>query len=236
MKESLASVLKLDRPLHHAYCLVGGRQRLLDELFSVMERDFGVSRKGNPDLWFKEFELFGIEASRFLKEMQSRTAAGGGKKFFVIAVNSVTTEAGNALLKVLEEPTAGTHFFFVAPRLEVFLPTVRSRLRILDAGNTEDIQDKTCREAEKFLAASLSSRILFVKSLVNDFDSGGRGGGFLLEFLSAVEAIMRKKFPPALKEAGLAYEALYRSRRYLSGRAPSVKMLLEYIAVTLPVI
>jgi DNA polymerase III subunit delta' len=64
------------------------------------------------------------------KGVQSKAHRDGGRRVIVIADadrmgNSV--EAQNALLKILEEPPAGTHFVLTASAPQYLLPTVRSR-------------------------------------------------------------------------------------------------------------
>jgi replication-associated recombination protein RarA len=52
---------------------------------------------------------------------------------FIVIDDATTMNAAfaNALLKILEEPPAGTHFIFVLPALSQLLPTLRSRLQVV---------------------------------------------------------------------------------------------------------
>jgi DNA polymerase III subunit delta' len=54
--------------------------------------------------------------------------AGGRRAVIIDDAHLLTTEAQNALLKVIEEPPPRTHIILVAEQLEALLPTVRSRL------------------------------------------------------------------------------------------------------------
>lgn len=59
--------------LHHAYLIEGDPRRVVPQVFSFLE-EMGVETKGNPDLWQREFETFGIDDARELKEMQIQKA------------------------------------------------------------------------------------------------------------------------------------------------------------------
>jgi len=64
----------------------------------------------------------------------------------------LTTEAQNALLKVLEEPPANTFIILTADTKEGLLPTIISRCFIVDLGeNMINISEKEKKELEEFL-------------------------------------------------------------------------------------
>ncbi len=73
-----------------------------------------------------------IEPIRELAEFAGITTHRGGARVVVLApVEALNPFAGNALLKVLEEPPAGTVFLLVSDRIDLCLPTVRSRCALL---------------------------------------------------------------------------------------------------------
>lgn len=53
-------------------------------------------------------------------------------KYIVLGGNSFTNEAQNSLLKVLEEPPTNIEFIILSPTKSNLLPTVRSRLPIME--------------------------------------------------------------------------------------------------------
>lgn len=56
----------------------------------------------------------------------------GGKKLYVIfKADTLTEEAANALLKILEEPSADTYFALFSEKVETVLPTIISRCRVV---------------------------------------------------------------------------------------------------------
>src|SRR6201984_1478779 len=97
--------------LHHAYLLIGEREVVKSSLFDFFDATLRIARVGNPDFSFLEYNTLTVDDARLLAESQSRKNFGSGRKIFVIAANTITEETQNALLKIFEEPTAGTHFF-----------------------------------------------------------------------------------------------------------------------------
>jgi DNA polymerase III subunit delta' len=75
----------------------------------------------------------GIDAVRQIEPLFRRTAAEGGWRIALIdGADGMTTEAQNALLKILEEPPTGAVIILVAEQPGRLLPTIRSRVRRLN--------------------------------------------------------------------------------------------------------
>ena len=77
----------------------------------------------------KDKASIGIEAVRDLLQFTKlRLPATDARRVITIeGSHTLTTEAQNALLKLLEEPPAGTHFILTASSAQGLLPTIRSR-------------------------------------------------------------------------------------------------------------
>lgn len=75
----------------------------------------------------------GIGEVRHLLEMLRRSA-DDLRVVIVDAVEDLTNEAANTLLKALEEPRPGIAFVLVSHQLSLVLPTLRSRCRLLRCG------------------------------------------------------------------------------------------------------
>ncbi|MFT5352588.1 MAG: DNA polymerase-3 subunit delta', partial [Candidatus Paceibacteria bacterium] len=149
--------------LHHAYVLEGEREHIYEKICQFCEEDLKLAIKANPDFWYQESDKFLIQNARDLREMQLRKTLGDSRKIFIIAFNFITREAQNSLLKVLEEPTEGTHIFIITPSSSVFLDTVLSRVTVLKNEGGEGTTD-----AKKFLNATYGERINMVTKLVKD--------------------------------------------------------------------
>ncbi len=213
--------------LHHAYLIEGERESARLSLLAFLGDALGIPVRGNPDVYVAEYETFGIDEGRYLQGLESMKAVGGGKKIFIIAFRTMTREAQNALLKLFEEPTDGTHFFLITDSAAALLPTFRSRLAIvtrprhLDLGGT--------KIAKAFLAAEPAKRIDLFKQILEKKDKTT-----LTQFLSALETFLRGKGQEALALNANALGELERVRGYLDDSGSSPKMLLEHLAIVTP--
>jgi DNA polymerase III delta prime subunit len=170
----------------------------------------------------------GIEDARSLSVMQQNRSLDGGRKVFVVSTDSLTHEAQNSLLKVLEEPTEGTHFFFIMPTSERLLPTLASRLQVVkfkgDAPSLHNIGE--------FLAGTPAERMEFLKNILEEKDKSGA-----LNFVGELENMLHKKIDLAHASADeiFALAEIEKGRQYLLDRSPSIKLILEHIALIVPV-
>ena len=246
---------------HHSSFLVGGDSTHA-WLISTLKDNHSVEAQGNPDFSDRKVETFTIDDARELKVAALMRPVADEGKIFVLQMNGITVEAQNALLKLLEEPPEYAHFFIIVPSAHLLLPTVKSRLSQISAG--EDIQHKknliqggdkhkgsTINSgkrkvgdvkgddsdegeddieavAQKFLKSPLAKRMEIVKGIVDDIFDEKKTKQDAIEFLNAVESIIYKE--KGVKAGREALEAIDFARKYLNDRAPSVKMLLEYIA------
>ena len=69
-----------------------------------------------------------------LKRLRYEAVLGKAKALIIEDADKLREEAANALLKTLEEPTAGTHFILVTSRPQLLLDTIRSRVQVLRFG------------------------------------------------------------------------------------------------------
>lgn len=256
--------------LHHAYLIAGEGEKIIPELFSFLE-DIGVATKGNPNLWHGVFDTFTIDHARELKGLQVQRAFGeevSGDdrsglqrqrwgKFFIIQTEYLTLEAQQALLKVFEEPTLGTHFFIVTPRADELIPTLKSRLVVVSTPSLLDIgENQFSAQAQKFLREEKKDRLEFINQLIKktpDAASDGKadaagpldpGEGMeisrsmkaeALLFLNNLEKALQEKTRGKRKEPAdySAFEEVWQCRKQMRGRGSSVKMLLEHLALVL---
>lgn len=212
--------------LHHAYFISGERENAREIIFSFLKNDLKENIKGNPDLSIAEYETFGIEDARSVTERQEKMSFSEGRKIFVISFNFITREAQNALLKTLEEPTPNTHFFITAPGSAMLLPTLRSRLSFVSFDETVRESD----EVKKFLKASPDVRLKIMEKFKDAENETKKSE--LLFFLDEIEKELGGK--TLSKENASVLKELLELKKYLFDRAPSVKMIAEYLALRLP--
>jgi DNA polymerase III delta prime subunit len=224
---------------HHAYLLIGSAPLRLD-LISILEKDHNILAQANPDFYDRSYENLTIDDARELKSLHSTRPIGvTGKKIFIITTNAATVEAQNALLKLLEEPAEYAHFFLIVPSGHILLPTVKSRMREIAQGGGvrgEGIgkhksleQKEIIEEAKKFLNMTPAKRLEVVKKLVEDITKEKKTKQDAINFLDAIQAVVYEE--KGVKSARPSLEVIETSRKYIHDRAPSVKMLMEYVAL-----
>jgi len=209
---------------HHAYVYEGSLS-LLSELVADARERFNFNDEQHPDVHVREFSKFGIDESRWLSSAAAFKPSTG-RALFVVGIGSITTEAQQALLKLLEEPQSGVVFVLLLPH-GVLLPTVRSRT----AHYPSDFSGKApaLAGAKKFLHASGKERSDTVVALLKD-EEGARERA--RDFVDALEAELYKQVGDPQARVGLVDIAMVRD--YLRDRSPSLKMLLEHLAIALP--
>jgi DNA polymerase III delta prime subunit len=213
---------------HHAYCIPGDPSVCI-ELKALLKDEHSIPFQANPDFYEQSYQTFTIEDARNLKGLhETRPIGTTGKKIFIVSMNGITSEAQNALLKLLEEPAEYAHFFLILPSLHLLLPTVISRLSIVGVETHLD-QEEALVDAQKFLKMSSGKRLDHIKKLMDDISKEKKTRQDAIEFLSAVESIIYSTHD--LKRNLRVLEALARARKYIHDRAPSVKMLLEYVSL-----
>jgi DNA polymerase III delta prime subunit len=226
---TLADSLK--RLSHHSYCIIGP-DPLRHDIRGILEDQHSIIAQANPDFFEQSYQTFTIDEARNLKSLhETRPIGTTGKRIFIISMNGVTIEAQNALLKLLEEPAEYAHFFLIIPSAHLLLPTVKSRLHFI--GEPSDAiarNPEAAEEARKFLRMTSVKKLDYVKKLVDDISKEKLTRQDAIDFLDAVEGEIHAK--RNLKEHMKTLEAISLVRKYIYDRAPSVKMLLEYMALS----
>lgn len=233
----------LDKLSHHAYCLIGSNL-IRQDLEKVLETKHKVTIQGNPDFYARKYETFTIDDARQIKAAaESRPVIVGGKKFFILEMNAITVEAQNAMLKLLEEPAEYTHFFLILPSAHLLLPTIKSRISFIETANAEHEVIPLEKEAKALLAAPVAKRLDMVKSFMDEITKEKRPKQDAIDLLGALEELVHEKtqvttggkssISAGLQKNTTSLEAIMLARKYSTDRAPSLKMLLEYVAMSI---
>lgn len=221
---------------HHAYLITGSEKECLD-LKQLLNEHHRIVLQANPDLLERRYQSFNIDNAREIKQFHSmRPVVSDAKKIFILTIDNITTEAQNALLKLLEEPADYAIFFLLLPSTHLLLPTIKSRLFIID-NNSNNYQDTSIYrndlniQAEKFVQLNQIKRLEFIKKLIEDISKEKTTKQYVLDFLNAVELVIYNDNSVTNNTNSL--ETIELARKYISDRSPSLKMLLEYVAVSI---
>lgn len=211
---------------HHGYLLAGdfevSRKMAFEAAKNILKSTTVVV---SPDFSYQKFDLFGIDDSHELRRRASQRPFAGDNKVFIIEIASFSIESSNALLKLFEEPYEGTHFFVITSSPEDVIPTLRSRLTIIDNTDTQKVlNEEKMKFYEKFLKDLPNKRLEAIKKIIKDRQEA-------VEFLNELELVVARE--KSTSHVG-SLEQIQKCRDFLYQKGSSAKMILEHIALTLP--
>lgn len=96
--------------------------------FFIIDLEHNIDDKGKQKNDAKQISVHTVRA--MIERMQMSSMSGEWRVILIDSVDELTTEASNAILKLLEEPPAKTLFLLIVHQLSNVLPTVRSRARV----------------------------------------------------------------------------------------------------------
>ena len=221
--------------MHHAYGIFGDREKVKDELFSFLEKDLKFPTVGNSDFWQGNFNVFKIADSRVLNEAHLNKPVKYDRKVFVVFANFITKDAQNSLLKIFEEPRADTTFFLILPEATDLLPTFKSRLII---GKIAEGKEDLFLQAEEFLKAKIGKRLEIINKITKDIKEEKKTKTDAINFIKNIEKSIKNNQKLNRAKGGrdqsfLAVEDIEKAISYAGDESPSVKVILEHLALVL---
>lgn len=213
-----------ENKIHHTNIVLGGEECkniVLDFLLEKLE----FSWRGNPDFILFEGDSFGIDEARGLEKWVLGKPIAGEIKVSLVLVRSLTFEAQNALLKVLEEPPLGTYFFICIESLGSVLGTFISRARVLDLETSSTKKEsRNLKDAKKFLDSKIGERFEIIKSLSKITDKSE-----IKDLIKNLEGASYEYYKKDPEKMG----AVLTAKILLSSRGSSPKMILEWLSSVL---
>jgi DNA polymerase III delta prime subunit len=149
-----------------------------------------------------------------------------------VCANFITEKAQNAMLKLFEEPRGDTHFFLIIPSLNNIISTLRSRFFIIDSNCSCDSDV----DIKKFLNKNIGGRLEDIKELCESVSDEEKSKIEIINFINRLETELKNKIniSKITKEELKLFEEIEKVRQYASEQSPSLKMLLEYLAIIIP--
>ncbi len=201
--------------MHHAQLIIGSFKAAYEQLPVDV-------RQSTEDCRVSHYDLFTIADARDLRYQASLQAFEQRGRTFILHIRGITTEAQQALLKLFEDPQDRVVFYVIAPAADMFLATVRSRFLISYASEVEETE---AADPSKFLGLTYAERLAYVQDLATKKDVDQ-----IAELITGLESVAAKTAAPNVMRE-LCAMATYRFDRGIS-----VKMLLEHIALSFPII
>lgn len=221
---------------NQSFLVAGRRKEGLEKFRSLLRERYESGELLPADTVILEKSSWGIDDSHFVSGWERRMPL---KDFKIAALSafSFTPESQNALLKTIED-SKSTKFVVFAESASVLLPTLRSRLFLLTpeinlGGETID--------ARRFLSATPGMRLAmpFVKKLIsakNEEEKQDREAA--IAFVRALEPALKEFVEGkngASRDGILIVKDFLEAKRYLRGHGASLKLIIEHLALSLPV-
>lgn len=213
--------------LHHAYLLTSAGDPHAQVVSFLSARGIHVS--GSVDVLYRAYDRLGIDDVLQIVERSITRPVDLPRRVVILNFADATTEAQNALLKLLEEPPAPSIFFIVTPSPRTLLPTLRSRLFDIAAPH----EDTVPAAVAGFARDTAAARLLYIKELLATKDDDEVHTLMeITNFLSALERLLAAHVLQAPMREGL--RSLYAAKRALTTPGAALKPLLEQLAILLP--
>lgn len=225
---------------HHAYKLLWSKKDT-EEALDALTEHFSIPRYANPDLHILADEVFTVAQARECINKAYGKPFVCEYQLFVLVLTTITLEAQNALLKVLEEPPPHAKFVLLIGEYTRLLPTVLSRLQTLELTTTKDSEVTLAKKhatktysgekfGEKFLKGALQERLHMAERLLAEKKQGSIQV-FFADIIAVLQESVHHKKDKATIDALKACATLF---SFSGDIAASQKQLLEYAALTLP--
>lgn len=178
-------------------------------------------RTQTADIQHMVLDRFGIADARALILQAQQTAVVSEGRSFVVATKNIPIEAQNALLKLFEEPPVGVHFHLIIPHEGLLIPTLRSRVQVV-----QDLlpEDRNNEMFQAFLNASYADRLSLIADITKQKD---------VAHIEALVAGAEQYVAGDVQDAISVASSVLLVREYLATPGASKKMLLEELALSL---
>lgn len=136
----------------------------------------------------------------------------------------LTLPAQHALLKTLEEPPPGTLIYLVTTQPNSLLPTILSRVQIINSSDHPDLPDLSKSKAllEKLQKTGVGDRLKILEEQEFTRESA-------LKFLDDLENLLHQQISTGLLST-INYELITSTRKYLKANC-NLKLCLAHLAL-----
>lgn len=215
--------------LHHAYIIEGNPTDLKNVVITEVQQRLQLNDI-SQDLFLVETDMFSVENASRVVEINSRKAFDKGKKGIVIIADTFSHQAQNALLKTLEEPSVGTHFFILTSTSSVFLPTILSRVHVIRRDTDTENTLAGVFDVHSFLKSTPAERLVMVKQILKEKDDENISDRDIFVFVNELEKELFRVHKGTKKEIEIA-RVCTKIQDYIRDTSSSKKLLLEYVAL-----
>lgn len=187
-----------------------------------------VARESAPDDRVLTFGTLSIDHVRTIQSLARQRPVHASLFRITVVADAIAHEAQHALLKTLEEPADTTRFVLVLRKRSPLLPTIWSRVVYMGDVRTEHTQQQALLTA--FLAQSHALRLQEIadRSKAKDTD-----------WLRILLAVLQRYVSSEMGKGKLSHAHIGHIAQdgiFADRSGASLKMLLEEVALSLPVV
>jgi hypothetical protein len=229
---------------HHAFVIEAEAEKGIEVAQEWAERELQMKVQANPDIVVLRYGLLSVDDARRVTDTAVGAPFAGEHKVVIIAASRAYHEAQNALLKLFEEPPPGTYLFLVLPSLGGLLPTLRSRVQVLNPYRdvprpTSDVgrgTSRTSEAAEEFMNAGKEKRSALIKKLTSgkDEDERRKYREEAIAIVNGVEATAYRDRGFTKPPIAMLLQDIQMLRGHLYDRSAPVRMILEHLSLVIP--
>ncbi len=213
---------------HHAYVIEGDREMALETLRDYLKDFYKFSTYSHPDIFEFHFPNFLVENSREIKETDIKSPFQFETKTIIISFDSVTREAQNALLKVLEDPSPTSRFFIVTNSSEILLPTILSRVEVVRHESYDKIKSQI--DVKKFVQDSKAQRLETVGKIIKKISDEELSKEEVGNFLKSLKMYLEEELIEGRGNAEMLKTVL-NALIFSRDKSASAKLLLERVSL-----
>lgn len=217
---------------HHAFVIEAEAEAGIQAAGAWIEETLGMKAAANPDVIVLRYGLLSVEDARGIIETAMSTPFIGAHKALIISASRAYHEAQNALLKLFEEPPPNAYLFLIIPALGALLPTLRSRVHVLEETVRRRVPDASLI-GEAFLNGGREKRTAIIKRLTSGRDEEERRE-LRDEAIALVDGVEKALVQGGVERHAAALSDIARLRGYLHERGAPVKMILEHLSIVTP--
>lgn len=225
----------------HAYFITGEIEGGIASAAAFLESEHGLVALANPDVMTLRHGLLSVDDARRLRSLAELAPTKGEQKALIISASRLFHEAQNALLKLFEEPPAGTLLILVIPSEGMLLPTLRSRLLALPSSSSNEVPTISI-EAQEFLKSNSAEREKMMTKIVDrsKSDKDEEKQNARLSAIHLMEGLERAAYAKWNSDRGDTALRLFLDDTdhflpILHERSAPLKLIFEHILLTLPV-
>ncbi len=168
-------------------------------------------------------DIRNFQKNAYLKPFKSKE-----KLLVLFAVNGITIEAQNALLKILEEPPLNTIIILAVENTDLILPTVLSRCKIIKLkDNKETDEEKYLLLLESIKKAGIGERLKIAEKLSKEKEN------ILLILKELIEILRRDLICSPTKEKIKAIKAFQKTYAIIKTTNANRRLVIENLLLNL---